>query len=531
MSDRPRYSSLPELAPYKALLDNTRPLERGHQAERERWLEQLSLDKKDDLLFELEILLKASACFANPRNHPGPPRRTPVVALDFRDATLLFRSGTVHALNLLKQLLGTRDKNFVFNRYLETVLPQDSLRTRLVLEGTSQDTPVESLVALRQAFTSNTEVIDGILRSPRVPFRLFYAVLATVQREIYNNTFFNPLNALEFRPEFDRIHSGQVLELIRSVPGEHARRLVALTFLSLFRMLRYIRLLSTMASDLAARKRHSTGRIYLVLSVLRSDARALSHYLRKHAGELLAESLEQSIFDVPAMEIAGRGAELRAVGHRLMGIRSALESIASGVALEVRRTFQHELPAPDTQPNSIALRTALLSALGSLRPAIQNAILFFGKTLGSALDENVVFDEQTALRETAERLRTDVWMFSQIVRAFAAKAEHSPKDDRWGPLYDFQYVREFLKYFRAMGYPLLRTADYPRFDAFLGAMGRLRDTDLLDSGRLDAALDECVAFHGFLKQLFEEISKRDVLRDVPFDRRRAASMLKLYISE
>ena len=121
-------------------------------------------------------------------------------------------------------------------------------------------------------------------------------------------------------------------------------------------------------------------------------------------------------------------------------------------------------------------------------------------------------------------------MFAQIVRAFAAKAESTPSEDRWAFVHNIQYVREFLAYFRTMGYPLLRSTDYPRFDAFMRAMERLSDTDLVDPGRLEAAIDECVAFHSFLVQLFDDISRRDVLADVPFDRRAAASALKLYIS-
>ena len=33
-----------------------------------------------------------------------------------------------------------------------------------------------------------------------------------------------------------------------------------------------------------------------------------------------------------------------------------------------------------------------------------------------------------------------------------------------------QFVREFLSYFRAMGYPLLRASDYPRVDTFLQSL-------------------------------------------------------------
>jgi hypothetical protein len=122
-------------------------------------------------------------------------------------------------------------------------------------------------------------------------------------------------------------------------------------------------------------------------------------------------------------------------------------------------------------------------------------------------------------------------MFAQIVRAFATKAQHSPGDERWVALQNFQYVREFLAYFRAMGYPLLRTSDYPRVDAFMSAMSRLEDTDLIDLGRLRVALEECVAFHGFLSQLFEDISRREELVATPFDRHAAASTLRLYLGD
>jgi len=365
-----------------------------------------------------------------------------------------------------------------------------------------------------------------------VPFRTYYAVLSTAQRELGQNSHFNPLSALEFRPEFDRIKSPQVLELIRSVPGAEAHRLVALTFLALFRMLRYLRLLGRIAVDSGAgRRRRAVGRAYLVLSVLRSDARALSDHLRRRAGLLLAQSFERDLFLVQASQVRQRSAGLRASGHRLISIKSALEGIAGNIRLEMRRAFQHDLPAPGSSASDGEFRVALQTSVVNLRPALRNAILFLGKALGMSLEEGGVFDDQAARRETSERLRRDVWMFAQIVRAFYTKAQHSPAEDRWAGVYNFQYVREFLAYFRAMGYPLLRASDYPRFDTFMDAMGRLQDTDLVDPARLEHAIDECMAFHGFLVQLFDDISKRDVLDAVSFDRRAAASALRLYLGD
>jgi len=524
-------SVVPGGDPYSDLLARTRGMRKDQRAQRDTWFHSLGIEHKDDVLFELEVLLKSSACFANPRNHPGHPRRAPVVAQDFRAATLLFRDGMQHALGLVRQLLGPRDRALVFHRYLETVLPEDRLRTQLAGEGAEQTSPEESLVALRHALSRWVEVLEGILRAPRVPYRLFYAVLSTIQREVGTSPYFNPLSALEFRPEFDRIKSAHVLDLIRAVPGEEAHRLVALTFLSLFRLLRYLRLLSRIAGEPGGRRRRVSGRAYLVLSVLRSDARALGDHLRRRTGFLLAESFQRELLRVNMRDLAARRDELRADGHRLIGIKSALEGVAGSLRLETRRAFHHELPGIGQSAGEAELRAALSRASNDLRPALRNAILFLGKALGTNLDETGVFDDQAARRETSERLRRDVWMFAQIVRAFAAKAEHTPSEDRWAFVHNFQYVREFLSYFRTMGYPLLRSTDYPRFDSFLRAMERLEDTDLVDPARLEAAIDECVAFHSFLLQLFDDISKRDVLLGVPFDRRAAASALKLYISD
>jgi hypothetical protein len=515
---------------YADLLSRTRDLAGEHRAQRDRWFAELEVDNKEELLFELEVLLKATACFSNPRNHPGPPKRASVVAQDFREATTLLKDGLTRAIHLIRQLLGSRDRAYVFHRYLETVLPEDTVRTRLVHEGTAQASPEESLMTLRHTLSNAVQVAEGLLRAPRIPFRIFYATASLVQREIAHNAFFNPLSALEFRPEFDRIKSPEVLEVIRSGPKGQAHHFVALTFLSLFRMLRYLRLLGRILAETGKRE-FVAGRAFLVLSVLRSDARALAGHLRRKAGVHLAESYERDVFAVRAGELRGQAAALHAEARRLVAIRSALEGIAGSLRLEMRRGFLHDLPPPEALPSDRQLRESIQATIDNIRPALRNSILFLGHALGVSLEEGGVFDDQAARRETSERLRRDVWMFGQIVRAFYTKAQYTEVEDRWGTLHNFQYVREFLAYFRAMGYPLLRVADYPRFDAFIAAMGQLEDTDLVDPARLERAIDECMAFHGYLQQLFEDISRRDVLEGVAFDRRGAATALRLYIGD
>jgi hypothetical protein len=510
---------------YSDLLRDTRGLRREQATARDQWIAGLPDGRREETLFELEVLLKGLACFANPRNHPGPPKRAAIVGQDYREALALARDGMQRVVSLSRLLLGEQERAFVFQRYLEMLLPDDGARSRLIRGTQTQDTPEESLFMLRHALTNLLEVTGGVTRLPRVPFRLFYATLAVAHREVAQSAFFNPLVALEFRPEFDRITNVRLLELMRQVPGEQARRLVALTFLSLFRMLRYVALL-----ERVVREPRPAGVVYLILSVLRSDARALTNYLRKQAGEQLADSYEREVFKIPASQIGLKYEGMLAEAHRLLAIKATLVGIAANARLELRRTFEHDLPPANGKATSEQLRAATAAIGGNLRPALQNAVLVLGKALGERLDEHGVFDDAAARRSLSSRLRRDVWMFAQIARAFSAKARSTPsREDRWSGPSSLQFVREFLTYFGAMGYPLLRAADYPRFDAFIAALTALEETDLLDPQRLERAVGEADQFYEFLSELFERIGQRDELQGVPFDRRGSAEALKLYL--
>ncbi len=516
---------------YRALLSGSREMRRDHAITREAWFSGLTAERKVDLLFELEVLLRGLSCFANPRNHPGPPRRTIIAAVDFREPLRVAREGMVRVASLSRTLLGEDERVFVFQRYLEQMIPEDTARSRFVRATAAQETPEQSLLALRYAFGHLVEIVDGLLRVERLPFRTFYATMGMQQREVARNTYFNPLRALEFRPELDRIKNPEVFALVQSVPGEEAHRLVALAFLTLFRMLKTLALADSLV-ELSHNEPAALYRAHLALAALRAEARSLVSYLRAHAGAELAEGFERELFTISSKAMHARYESLLAEGHRLVGIKAALEGIAAKLRLEMRRTFVRELPPIDAQEPAPELRKKILAATESLRPALQSIILFLIRALGARLDAHFVFDDLAAKREVGERLRKDVWMFAQIVRGFAAKAAviRTPdKSDRWASVESFRFVKEFLGYFKAMGYPLLRTNDYPRFDQFLSAIGSLEETDLLDPQRMGRVVEECEAFHAFLLDLFEGIGKREELAGTPFDRRSAAEALRMYL--
>ena len=104
-----------------------------------------------------------------------------------------------------------------------------------------------------------------------------------------------------------------------------------------------------------------------MLSVLRSDARALGDHLRQRAGALLAEGFERDLMRVPVSELRARSANLRASGHHLIGIKSALEGIAGSLRLELRRAFQHDLPSP-ARSRDPSFARMLEATIENLRP-------------------------------------------------------------------------------------------------------------------------------------------------------------------
>jgi hypothetical protein len=426
-------------------------------------------------------------------------------------------------------MLGERDRAVVFHRYLETVLPEDNARTKLVYAAMTPESPEENLFVLRQSLTNLIEVGTALTLAPRTSYRVFFAHLSTTVREISSSAFFNPLSALEFRPEFDKISSSAVLDLIHGVDGENAHRLIALTFLSLFRMLRYVRLLESITLDLSDKR--VWGRGYLVLAVLRSDARALSSYLWRRSGELLAKDFEARVTRVGVSEIDTQVNDLQEEGRRLAQIKEALLSVSTMLRLEMRRVFDHDVPPAHDKLPASEMRVRLQLATETLRPLLQLAVLFLGRTLDPSFDEAHVFDSPGALHDTRMRLRSGAWMFAQIARAFTSKARHAdPLSDTWSAPERYGFVGDFLGYYRAMGHPVLMLGGYERTRNVLAALAALQDTDLIDPARLEAAARECESLYAFSMQLYVGLSQRE-LAGVPFDRHAAARLLKRYLGD
>ncbi len=516
--------AIPDRDVYANLLRDTRGLRRDQASARDAWYSELPWERKEETLFELEALLKGIACFGNPRNHPGLLDARSAVAQDFHEHLRILRDAASRVVQLTRQLLGDKERAYTFTRYLESVLPEDSARGRLVQEQLTQDTPEEALLLLRNAFGQFLDLSEGLLRLGRISSRIYTAYHGILVREVGRNVFFNPLMALEFRQEFDRIRSVEVLDSLHEIESESAHRVCALSFLTLFRGLRYLQLIDQYAAEPAA-----TRRAYVILAAMRSDLRTLTRYLARRAAEAMADGFEGELLSLSAPEIVRDFEALQIEAQGLVHLRGALESIANTLRIEIRRLFDHELPAIEAKIGERELGPQLVIASATGRASLHHAVHTLCEQLrpGSAPQ---LGRDAGARRAESERLRREIWMFQQILRAFLAMSESSRSDpDLWLGPSSFQFVRDFLGHFRAIGYQLVRSHDYQRLDPFLRALEELRDVDLVEGARMRAAVDESQAFSRFLGELFERVSQRAELEGVPFDRHGAAEMLKIYL--
>jgi hypothetical protein len=511
---------------YDEFIEGSRWLKREQAAARAEWFDGLKIPDKEHLLFEFEMLLKGLVCFGNPVNHPGPPLRgDPAVARPFKAELNVIREIMRRIVEVGRRLTAYKGKSIVFQRYVESIIGQDEARFKLVKQSLDQDMPDQSMALIVQAFSNLGEIVEGLQALPYVSYRLFSNIIHAAQREIHRSTYFDPLAALEFRAEFDRVRPEEIGLVMKGLRSEAAARVAALSFLSLFRLLSYIR-----AADRAIHRKMPPANLFAWLAVLRSDIRALIIFFRREAARWLSSGFnvlfEREYPDV----VRAKFETLEAEFYQLRALKELLMSMGDQLRLEQVKVYEQQLPAVSGVGtwDQFIERTGF--ALGSLKSFIQNAAAMLAKELDPTVDVTNMFPDFVSAAERSERLRRDVWMFRMVLRAFIEKTKGSFRTtDQWSEMSTFRFVREFVGYFRSMGYQLLRYSDYAEFDKFMALVDRLREGDVLEVQRISNVIAACEDFMTFLDKTFEAVSRREELIGVTFDKKEAARTLKLFL--
>src|SRR6266851_380542 len=247
-------------------------------AERERWIRTLEIAGREEVLFELEMLLRGIDRFFNLRNLFGD--KQPPTDRDFREELKAARDAVHRATHLSRRLIVQKQEQaLLFRSFVEGTLADDRARARLGAELREQRTPEESLFLLRSGLSAQQGIIDHLLRVEFTPQQVFVDVGRALQHELFVSRYFCPPAAMEFRAEYDRVSSVKLLEALRQTPDDKKRRAFALALLAAFRSLRSLRYVPPPPTP------HSR-RVLVILALVRSELVALIGYLESELARL-----------------------------------------------------------------------------------------------------------------------------------------------------------------------------------------------------------------------------------------------------
>lgn len=463
---------------YRELIRDSQLPRAGFLAERERWLRSLQVDAREELLFEFEMLLRAIERGFNLHNLSVDPDNPPVVTRDFREELLDVRDAIDGALRIARALLDPdTDQKLVFRKYVETRLVDDRARRRLLEEELDQDSPQESLFVLRQSFEAIRVVIDALLELPAVHYPAFTSVGDLALREIFLNRFFRPFRPLEFRIEYDRLHSVAILEALRGLP-ELDRGLLGSAFLALFRLLHYL--------SYGAREGASHRRARVALTLVRSEANSLVAFLKDEVAPRLGAKARKSASLRAARDIAREGDR----------ILKTLLADANAAAAVGRFTALFE--------------AQIVALAGGVAPAL------------AACD----FDELVSPIERAERLRKDLWVLAALSRKVEGRlrGEDAALANR-----GLESLRAFLTYFQDVSYQLLRYADYEVFDHLISLIAEAPSVS--GPAQRQRLAEDLRDFGHLAEATFAAVSRRSHLKASAFDRGDAETLLSRFAAE
>jgi hypothetical protein len=548
---------------YAYWLEQSRPLTADESKARLLWFETVPLHHKTQALFELEGALKAIAALASIPRWAEQEQINPST-ISARDLMYLMQHGVQYALHRANELMGAEPDSGALSPRSSKVaeigpLARDAGEWRhppyaMMEHSAQQRTPEESLDRLCESLRHAHALCSRWLEHAEIPLDVWTATHATVVQQIQQNRYFNPLFVLDYRAELDRIRVPSVLGLLQDVRFVSLHRVLVLLFLWRSRVERYIDWATELLFKQVEVHSHPAGwlpmqtasLVYGIWSVVYAETLAYCSWNEQYLRHALHQEVHQELLSFPADQTLAQYEQIRGQLKALPLLTSAFESWLRRLSAEVRDGSYHLY---QLLPNHVTMAAAAETSgatskatsadghvesarrvLGSMQHLLRHGADTILSMVAPARDLTPPRDEVQARVEQSETLRQQAWMFAQVLRAFA---EHARLIDYraapWEAQSDVRFVSDFLEHFRSLGYQLLRMSDYQRMDPFLKAIERLRQLESLDASHLQYMAQECDSLRSFLLSLVDQISARAELQSRPFDKRKAATILKAHL--
>jgi len=276
-------------------------------------------------------------------------------------------------------------------------------------------------------------------------------------------------------PVVDGIHNPALASLVGRVQDPAKRRAVAVGFLHLFKVLRYLEYIDS--NDF----RFSTLNVSLLALVLvHSELKA---FLRGF-GSGLARLEDSSMED-------------------------AVSAVTMQLKMEIRRVYSQELNGILEVDDAALLRGRIENAHGILKNVIEQSVVSLAQALDSSLGGEQVFASFTTRFEQSSRLRQDLMVLHRLVEEF--------EDDISGRKTTFGALLNYLLYFESETFRLLRYNDYEGFVSFFSWFKSVDMADLRHKRRLEEIVTRVSYFKIYLETTLQHVGLRAELAQSPPD--------------
>jgi hypothetical protein len=472
---------------------------------RKAWLERLKLDFKEETLFELEILLKAMDRFFNINNLPL-ANIEQVVTENFHEELSIVHEFVDRIIKLIRKLLeASKREDYHFRQYVEVGLLSDYARTRHRLASLDQKSPEDSLVTLYSTFVNIQSLISGLVQLNEISYQLYFNLGSLISREIATNRYFNPMDTISFRPEYDRVGHKRIARIVKSIPDPEIRKNFSIVVLAFFRLLHY--------TDFINPDNHHLERLrdsLLFFALINSESKHLTDFMEKNLPEDLADN------DNPDSE-------------RLI---SLCDSLAFQLSMELKKINQTELVGASKQPKVDSLRCSVENSKGILSNFFQQSIVQLMQLMSPELKGEDIFVSFISRRWQSLRLREDVWVFRNLMDKFEEITETSINGASLQTYVKYlKLQKSYIAYLKREIVPLLRYSDLIEFNTYFSYIDALTDDDLHLMDKLDSFKMESKFFKIFVETTVSHINNRAEIQETPLDEKACENRLKNFIGE
>jgi hypothetical protein len=427
------------------------------------WIKEIHERGAIENLFALETWLKAIRSFLQLNHLPfADTEKREIASRTFSPEIGIIREGIrlceSHTYALLDPGLEVD-----FTEFVKAQMRRDRILDYNISRIAEQLTPADSLAQLLELLNDLRIMIDGFPPQTGRDLQLFLALGRCFGREIKNCRYVDMLMNHQFKLQYDLVDNKALIATLRRIPQEAVRRNVVMVFLYLFRLLKYLKLVS---ADL---KRDRPLKPHLMIF-------SLMHEEMGSLADLLSARL------------------LKNVGVKNV-LEQAAELISYSMKTEFHRVQSQELISVSVESDPRLVYSRLENSHGILRNCCQICIVTLVQAIDKNFDPSILFPSSSAQLLQAEKVRQDLWDLRRWLMDVLGNKETM----------DAGKIIEQVSIFKDASMHSLMYRDWGEFEAFSDTLSAS-----ITSGEIRTHIRK---FISYLENLIQEVSKRSVFRE------------------